>query len=110
MWRRLTVNEAALIKAPASWYVMVTDAGAVVLGQPVQRVVSPVNLPEKHQAAIQGTLEAFWGRDERARGIYLAPEILRRVSAASREAIARGHLPADVRRELEWVVEAMAKS
>ncbi len=87
----------------------VNDAGTVQLGQPVQRAVSPVILNEKQQAMIQGALEAFWGRDERARGVYLAPEMLRRVSMAAGEAIRRGHLPTDVRRELEWVVEAMAK-
>ncbi len=107
--RRLTRKESTLLGVPRSWSVRHAGNGSLTLQRPWRGRVWAVDMDARTRARVTKMLMEYWGRDENARGRYLAPEQIQRIVDAAQSALQRATLPSVVRSELEWTVEYLAR-
>lgn len=97
--RRLTSCEARLLRVSASWCVETDAQGLVWLSHGPRRLA----IPEHKLTWVRQQLDAFWQRDQRDRGIYVAGPAVQEIRQARRMARRRDEELLLTRQELDRI-------
>lgn len=103
--RQLTPREAAAVGVSHRLYVRVGLDNVITLMKSWRRGFLVVQLSLRDHQRLQRVLRQFWARDSSERGIYVSPEVLRRVEQVAQDGLACAGLSARGRSGLEWLLE-----